>query len=141
MNVALMRVLYAHALVAAPRLSLGVFAPIGRPLGDPRLGMAGAFLSLSHILPTRYPATDAVHSYVNAENNLGRLLDYGIILPRIQRLYEWSAEEVDQAALCQLVSEGVPSYAAPFATGPAWQPETGRLLVRLLRAITNPTVG
>ena len=93
MNVALMRVLFAHSLVAASRLSLGRLAPIGPPLGDPRLGMAGAFLSLSHILPMRYPATDAMHAYVNAENNLGRLLDYGIILPRLGSLYEWSATE------------------------------------------------
>jgi hypothetical protein len=38
MNVALARVLYAHALAAAPRLALGRFAPLGRLLGDPRLG-------------------------------------------------------------------------------------------------------
>jgi hypothetical protein len=43
MNVALARVLYAHALVGASRLALGRFAALGRLLGDPRLGMAGAF--------------------------------------------------------------------------------------------------
>jgi hypothetical protein len=48
-----LRVLYAHALVAAPQLSLGRFAPLGRLPGDPRLGMAGAFLSLSRVLPER----------------------------------------------------------------------------------------
>ena len=42
-NVALARVLYAHALVAAPRLALGRLSLVGRVLGDPRLGMAGAF--------------------------------------------------------------------------------------------------
>lgn len=35
MNVALGRVLYAHALNAAPRLALGRFARLGRLLGDP----------------------------------------------------------------------------------------------------------
>ena len=30
MNVALVRVLYAHALAAAPRLALGRFSPLGR---------------------------------------------------------------------------------------------------------------
>ena len=44
MNVALVRVLYAHALVGAPCLALGRLAPLGRLLGDPRLGMAGVFL-------------------------------------------------------------------------------------------------
>src|SRR5215207_7111067 len=55
MNVALARVLYAHALNAAPRLALGRMAPVGRLVGDPRLGMAGAFLSLGRVLPDRYP--------------------------------------------------------------------------------------
>src|SRR6476661_8009556 len=49
MNVALARVLYAHALAAAPRLALGQLAPLGRLLGDPRLGMAGVFLSLHRV--------------------------------------------------------------------------------------------
>jgi hypothetical protein len=132
-----MRVLYAHALVAASRLSLGRFAPIGPPLGDPRLGMAGAFLSLSHILPARYPATDAVHTYVNAENNLGRLLDYGIILPKLQRLYEWSAAELGQPALGQLVRGGLPSYASPFASEQDWRALANPLLVRVLQSITK----
>src|SRR4051812_27972002 len=55
MNVVLGRVLYAHALVGAPRMALGPFGPLGRLLGDPRLGMAGAFLSLGRVLPNRYP--------------------------------------------------------------------------------------
>ena len=37
-NVALVRVLYAHALVADARLALGFFGPLGRLLGDPRRG-------------------------------------------------------------------------------------------------------
>ncbi len=137
MNVALMRVLFAHALVAASRLSLGRFAPIGPPLGDPRLGMAGAFLSLSHILPDRYPTTDAIHTYVNAESNLGRLLDYGIILPRLENLYEWSANELQQADLRKLASRGVPSYAAPFAADIDWTPTASNRLVKALQTLTR----
>jgi len=53
LNVVLLRVLYAHALVGAPRLSLGRFAALGSVLGDPRLGMAGIFLSLGRVLPDR----------------------------------------------------------------------------------------
>ena len=64
MNVALVRVLYAHALVAAPRLALGRFAPLGRLLGDPRLGMAGVFLSLRRVLPDRYPLDLDVDRYL-----------------------------------------------------------------------------
>jgi len=62
MNVALGRVLYAHALVGAPRLALGRFAPLARVLGDPRLGMAGAFLSLRRVLPNRYPLLEDVET-------------------------------------------------------------------------------
>ena len=72
MNVALVRVLYAHALGAAPRLALGRFAPLGRLLGDPRLGMAGAFLSLGRVLPDRYPLVLDVERYIADEQRLGR---------------------------------------------------------------------
>jgi len=50
MNVVLCRVLYAHALVAAPRIALGWLRPLAPVLGDPRLCMAGIFLQLSRIL-------------------------------------------------------------------------------------------
>ncbi len=40
LNPVLMRVLYAHALVAAPRLALGWPAFAVRPLGDPRPHMS-----------------------------------------------------------------------------------------------------
>jgi hypothetical protein len=137
MNVALLRVLYAHALVAAPRLSLGRFAALGGLLGDPRLGMAGAFLSLSRILPARYPASDGVRVYVEAENNLGRMLDYGVILPRIQMLYEWSAGELAMPALAELVANGSPCYAAPFGTDAVWSLAKPSLPTRLLRVATR----
>lgn len=139
-NVVLLRVLYAHALVAAPRLALGRFAPLARGLGDPRLGMAGAFLSLSRVLPVRYPATDDVRFYVDAENHLGRLLDYGVILPRLELLYEWSAEELGQPALRDLVRGAIPSYAAPGNATALWRPVPAPALVRLLAHATKTTV-
>jgi hypothetical protein len=137
MNVALLRVLYAHALVAAPRLSLGRFAPLGTLLGDPRLGMAGAFLSLSRILPARYPVIDDLRTYVEEENKLGRLLDYGVILPRLQLLYEWSADALGQPALVDLVREGVPSYVPPIEAAQFWRPDPAPLMVRLLGQVTS----
>ena len=138
MNVVLLRVLYAHSLVAAPRLSLGRFAPLGRLLGDPRLGMAGAFLSLARILPARYPVIDDLRTYVSEENNLGRLLDYGVILPRLQLLYEWSAEDLGEPALVDLVREGAPSYVSPSEAARFWRPVPAPLTVRLLERLTRP---
>jgi hypothetical protein len=114
MNVALGRVLYAHALVAAPRLAVGRFAPLGRLLGDPRLGMAGAFLSLRRVLPDPYPLAEDVETYIAEEQRVGRLLDYAVILPRMQRVYEWSAEELGEPRLLELVRDGNPIYAWPF---------------------------
>lgn len=137
LNVVLLRVLYAHSLVAAPRLSLGRFALLGGRLGDPRLGMAGAFLSLSRILPERYPVIDDLRTYVEKENSLGRLLDYGVILPRLQLLYEWSAEDLGQPAVVNWVREGVPSYFSPIEAIQFWRPVPAPVVVRLLARLTR----
>ena len=139
MNVALARVLYAHALAAAPRLALGRFAPLGRLLGDPRLGMAGAFLSLRRVLPNRYPLALDVESYIADEQRLGRMLDYAVIVPRLQCLYDWSAEELGEPGLLELVRDGNPIYAWPFEQRHVWRPPkkmpfAGRVLERLTSA-------
>ena len=137
MNVALGRVLYAHALVGAPRLAVGRFAPFGRVLGDPRLGMAGAFLSLGRVLPDRYPLAQDVEAYITQEHRLGRLLDYAVIVPRIQRVYEWSAKELREPRLLELVRDGNPIYAWPFEKRQVWRsasvPLVGRILERATR--------
>jgi hypothetical protein len=138
MNVALARVLFAHALVAAPRLALGRLALLGRLIGDPRLGMAGVFLSLRRVLPNVYPLARAVESYIADEQRLGRMLDYGVIVPRLQRLYAWSAEELGEPRMLELVRDGNPIYAWPFDARHVWHrsgtPLAGRLVERLTRA-------
>ena len=138
MNVALVRVLYAHALVSAPRLALGRFAPLGRLLGDPRLGMVGAFLSLRRVVPNRYPLARDVQTYIADEQRLGRLLDYAVIAPRVQRVYEWSADELGEPRLLEMVREGNPIYAWPFEERHVWRspqmPLVGRVLERATRA-------
>jgi hypothetical protein len=111
LNVVLLRVLYAHALVAAPRLALGRLAPLGRVLGDPRLGMAGAFLSLGRVLPNRYPLTSDPEIYLRDEHGFGRMLDYAVIGSRLPHLYPWSARELGHPALAELICEGRPGYA------------------------------
>ncbi|HWH96089.1 MAG TPA: hypothetical protein VNT03_19660 [Baekduia sp.] len=138
LNVALVRVLYAHALVAAPRLALGPFARLGPLLGDPRLGMAGAFLSLGQVLPDRYPLASAVDTYAVEEHHLGRLLDYAVIAPRLQRLYEWSARELDEPRLAHLVCDGSPVYAFPPAQRQVWRAGHMPVLGRVLRRATRP---
>ncbi|GIE95279.1 hypothetical protein [Paractinoplanes rishiriensis] len=111
MNVILLRVLYAHTLNAAPRLSLSWLRPLAPLLGDPRLGMTGIFLQLSRILPATYPLTEDVAYYTGNELGFGRLLDYGVILPRLHLLYEWSAAELGTPGLLELIQHGYPAYA------------------------------
>ena len=137
MNVALVRVLYAHALGAAPRLALGPFAPLGRVLGDPRLGMAGAFLSLRRVLPNRYPLDLDVDGYIADEQRLGRMLDYAVIAPRLQSLYEWSARDLGEPRLLELVRDGSPIYAWPFERRHVWRTSSMPLAARVLERATR----
>jgi hypothetical protein len=137
MNVALLRVLYAHALAAAPRLALGRVAPLGRLLGDPRLGMAGVFLSLRRVLPDRYPLARDVEAYIADEQRLGRMLDYAVIAPRLQSLYEWSAEELGEPRLLELVRDGNPIYAWPFEQRHVWRTPNMPLAAQVLERVTR----
>ena len=137
LNVALLRVLYAHALNAAPRMALGWFAPAGRVLGDPRVGMAGAFLSLGRVLPAHYPARLDLETTLKREHGLGRILDYGVIAPRLQALYDWSAQELDIPDLRSLIRYGSPIYAWSYADRNVWRQAPESLTVRLLRVATT----
>ena len=138
MNVALARVLYAHALNAAPRLALGRLAAVGRVLGDPRLGMAGAFLSLGRVLPDRYPLTLDVERYIADERRLGRMLDYAVIVPRLQPLYEWSADELAEPRVLGLVRDGNPIYAWPFEERRVWRSPHMPFAAHVLERVTRP---
>ncbi|MFL6088942.1 MAG: hypothetical protein ACJ71Z_02250 [Aeromicrobium sp.] len=135
-NLALVRVLYAHALVAAPRLALGPFAAVAPPLGDPRLGMTAIFLSLSRVLPATYPLGDDVSSVVATEHGFGHLLDVGVIQPRVEQLYAWSADELDIPDLRKLITDDVPAYAWDSTDHELWHPHpsrTARLARRVVR--------
>jgi hypothetical protein len=127
LNVVLVRVLYAHALVAEPRLALGWLAPLGRPIGDPRVGMTGIFLSLSRILPDQYPLGDDVERYIAAEHAIGHLVDIGFIWPRLVSLYDWSADELAVPRLRGLIDGVVPTYAWDVDDDQVWRFTPSRL--------------
>ena len=135
LNVVLVRLLYAHALVSAPRLALGPLAGIGPLLGDPRLAVTGIFLSLRRIVPDRYPLRRDIYEYIAEENEFGRMLDYGMIQPRLQRLYEWSAEELREPGVLGLVRDGCPVYAWPFENRDVWEMARPTRTVRALRRL------
>jgi hypothetical protein len=141
MNVVLCRVLYAHALVAAPRLSLGWLRPLAPFIGDPRLGMAGIFLQLSRVLPGQYPLTAEVSYYLSNELGFGRLLDFGVIMPRLQHLYEWSAHELGAPGLLHCVRDGTPAYAWPPGESAAWLPPRSFALQLAHRALPTERPG
>ena len=83
--------------------------------------MAGAFLSLRRVLPDRYPLTLHVERYIDQEQRLGRVLDYAVIVPRLQDLYEWSAKDLGEPRLLELVREGSPVYAWPWEQRHVWR--------------------
>jgi hypothetical protein len=134
-NLSLIRVLYAHALVAAPRLALAWLAPIARWLGDPRLDMTGMFLAVSRVLPHIYPLKGELDHYIADEHPLGRLLDLGVIAPRLTELYCWSAEELKIPEVADLVCGATPAYAWDPHDREPWAPDPRRLVRTVRRAL------
>jgi hypothetical protein len=116
----------------------GRLAPLGRLAGDPRLGMAGVFLSLRRVLPNRYPLELEVERYIADEQRLGRMLDYAVIVPRLQGLYEWSADELVEPRVLGLVRDGSPIYAWPFEERHVWRARGMPFPARVLERVTRP---
>jgi hypothetical protein len=137
-NLALVRVLYAHALVAAPRLALAWLAPIAGWLGDPRLDLTRMFLSVSRVLPDRYPLDGDLDDYIAAEHPFGRLLDLGVIAPRLTALYRWSAGELGIPAAADLIRDGTPAYAWDADDRGPWTPPASRVVWAVRRALPVP---
>ena len=77
--------------------------------------MAGIFLSLRRTVPDTYPLPDPLEEYLRMEAGIGRVLDYCVIRPRLQRLYEWSAAELGAPGLRELIDDGAPVYAWPVS--------------------------
>src|SRR6516164_10403256 len=121
MDVAIARLMFVHALVIRPRLAVGRLALAGRLIGDPRWRGSDLFLSLHNILPDWYPLTgSSIDQILALENYAGRLIDYGVILPKMQALYEFAASDLDEPRLLDLVRNGFPVYAWPHEDRPAW---------------------
>ena len=141
LNVALVRVLFAHALAAAPRLALGRLAPLGRLLGDPRGGTVEFFLSVKRIFPDRYPLTGlALEEMLAAEHRVFRAVDYGVIGSRLEALYDFAARSLGEPRVTELVRDGVPAYVWPAAQRDAWLEGGTRALPRLFAWATGARV-
>jgi hypothetical protein len=136
-NVILIRVLFAHTLVAAPRLALSWSWPVGPVLGDPRLAFTGIFVSLSRVMPDRYPLTRDLQWYLDNEQRFGRVLDRGMIQPRLGLLHAWSAAQLSIPELATLVHDRVPTYAWDPNDAEPWN-EVAHGLARAAHAVLPP---
>jgi hypothetical protein len=138
MNVAMLRVLYAHALAAAPRLALGRFAPLGRLLGDPRKRSVRLFLDLRNQFPEDYPLEGwSLEELIAAEGPLARAMDYGIIASRLTELYDFAAACLGEPRITKLVSGGTPCYSWPAEERAPWIGGTTRPLARAIALATG----
>ena len=135
MDVALLRVFYAHSLLAEPRLALGRLGPLGQLLGDPRRRAADIFLSMQNVLPDTYPLDETGIDVVLAdENYLGRVFDYGVIAPRLESLYRFAADDLDEPRVSELCTEWAPVYAWPFEYRDVWRTDRSRIGIAVVGA-------
>jgi hypothetical protein len=139
MNVVLVRVLYAHALVRDGDLALGRLAFLARLVGHPRSRGPQALLSMKDVLPDRYPIEGAaVEELIDSENSLGRMVDYGVIAVRVDALYASSARALDEPLLLDLIQGGAPAYVWPADQRHVWTPRAQRWSTSLIEFLTRP---
>ena len=110
-----------------------------------RLGMTGIFLSALASPARRVSAPrSAVATYLERELGFGRLVDYGVIVPRLQQLYEWSAHGVGSAGTARRLRRYRVSWApgrgglARRSRGPAWRAPSTRSRVGPGRRTCRP---
>jgi hypothetical protein len=50
---------------------------------------------IAAVLPDRYPLSSDLEVYLRDGHGLGRMFDYAVIGSRLQRLCDWSAQELE----------------------------------------------
>jgi hypothetical protein len=139
MNVVLARVLYAHALVLDADLALGRFAFVAKLVGHPRARGPQALLSMKDVLPVSYPIDEeTVEELIDSENRIFRMVDYGVIAPRVDALYAVSARALGEPRLLGLIEDGAPAYAWPADQRHVWTPRRRRPFTALMEVLTRP---
>ncbi|GAB2505823.1 hypothetical protein [Nocardia heshunensis] len=136
-NVTLVRMLFTHALIERPELALGRFARLGPRIGDPRTRSVGLFLNLRNVFPEIYPLHDiSVETVIALEGRIARMIDYGLIVPRLDDIYSFAAETLQEPRLPALIADGAMRYAGPTVPPTAFRTDA---LIRLLTAATADT--
>ena len=122
----------AQALVSDGGLALVRLSFLSPLIGHPRARMAGTFLAIANVVPAEYPIeTPTVEALIGLENPLGRLLDYGVIGPRVDALYASAANALDEPRLLGLVRNGAPVYAWPYERRQVWRKPRAHYLTSL----------
>lgn len=139
MNVVLVRVLYAHALVIDADLALGRFSFVAKLVGHPRARGPQTLLSMKDVLPVSYPIDGVtIEEIMASENRMFRMVDFGVIAPRAEALYGMSARVLGEPRLLDLLDEGGPAYAWPADQRHVWRPARTPWLHRLVNVLTRP---
>ena len=96
------------------------------------------FLAVSRVLPNVYPLNGELDDYIADEHALGRLLDLGVIVPRLTALYRWSAAELRIPDVSELVCDATPAYAWDPGDREPWAPAPRRVVRVVRRALPPP---
>ncbi|WP_326783261.1 hypothetical protein [Streptomyces sp. NBC_00151] len=137
MNVALLRVLFTHAMLVRPRLALGWLGPLGPRLVDPRYRTVKWFLDLGRSFPAVYPVTLPTVDTILDEHAVARMLDYGVIAPRLSALYAFSAAALEEPRLVAFLDAGVPAYVWTAAERPLWYVGNTGAHLRFIARVTG----
>ncbi|MEU8900481.1 hypothetical protein AB0C65_31775 [Nocardia sp. NPDC048505] len=134
MNVTLSRVLLAHALIERPALALGRLGRLGGRVGDPRGEAVRVFLDLRNVFPEPYPLhAMTIEQILAEEGRAARVIDYGLILPRLTALYDFAADRLDEPRLPALLDDGMFGYGDHSVPRDALRPDTlSRITAALL---------
>jgi hypothetical protein len=60
-----------------------------------------------------------------------------VIAPRLQGLYEWSADKLDEPRLLTLIHDGNPIYVWPFEDRHVWRPQHLPIATAMLERVTR----
>jgi hypothetical protein len=74
---------------------------------------------------------------LEAENYVARLIDYGVILPRMQALYDFAAADLEEPGLLDLIKDGFPVYAWAYQDRDAWTTARARKARSVLSWLTS----
>jgi hypothetical protein len=85
----------------------------------------------------RWRSCGNVGDYLSDELGFGRLLDYGVIVPRLQQPYEWSAHELGAPGLLDCIRDGNMTYAWPFEERGVWRPRRS-VILQMARRVLPP---